>query len=120
LSRDVLSKQQPWIFIFQGAHLRGHVMGLTLSRKKGKKLVLSVVEEEKVIKYIMGITELKIKVAEATQMRKSPFKEGIPGPGWLRWFRKRHSEIHSVLHKAWMQGGQRNCVPSRLQVFMKT
>jgi hypothetical protein len=37
--------------------------------------------------------ELKIKVAEATRLRKTPFKEGIPGAGWLRWFRKRHSKI---------------------------
>jgi hypothetical protein len=82
--------------------LHGHVMGLTLSRKRGKKPVLSVVEEEKVVKYIMGmaryghpisITELKIKVVEATQMQQTPFKEGIPGAGWLRWFQKRHPKI---------------------------
>jgi hypothetical protein len=73
--------------------LRGHVMGLTLSRKRDRKPVLSPTEEDKVVKYIMGmtryghpinITELKIKVAEATQLREIPFKDGIPGAGWLR------------------------------------
>jgi hypothetical protein len=63
--------------------LRGHVMDLILSRKRGRKPVLSVGEEEKVVKYIMGmaryghlisITELKIKVAEATQLWQTPFK----------------------------------------------
>jgi hypothetical protein len=33
--------------------LRGHVMGLTLFRKKGRKPVLSIDEKEKVVKYIM-------------------------------------------------------------------
>ena len=70
-------------------------MGLTLFRKRGKKPVLSADEEDKIVKYIMGmaryghpinIMELKIKVAEATQLRKTPFKDGIPRAGWLRWF----------------------------------
>jgi hypothetical protein len=68
-------------------------MGLTLSRKRGRKPVLTAVEEDKVVKYIMGmakyghpirIIELKIKVAEATQMHETPFKDGIPGAGWVR------------------------------------
>jgi hypothetical protein len=82
--------------------LKSHVMKVTLSRKRRRKPVLSLVEEEKVVKYIMGmarygypinIMELKIKVAEATQLRETPFKDGIPGAGWLRWFQKRHPEI---------------------------
>jgi hypothetical protein len=85
--------------------LKSHVMGLTMSRKRGKKPVLSVVEEEKVVRYILGmakyghpinITELKIKVVEATQLQETPFKNGILGAGWLRWFRKRHPKI--LLH----------------------
>jgi hypothetical protein len=75
--------------------LRGHVMGLTLSRKRVKKPVLIAVKEDKVVKYIIGmaiyrhpinIMELKIKMVEATQMCENPFKDGIPGVGWIRWF----------------------------------
>jgi hypothetical protein len=82
--------------------LRNHVMGLSLSRKKRRRPVLSKVEEEKVVQYILGmaryghpinITELKIKVAEATQLHDTPFKDGIPRAGWVRWFRKCHPEI---------------------------
>jgi hypothetical protein len=63
-------------------------MGLTLSRKRGRKLVLTAVEDDKVVKYIMAmakyghpisITELKIEVAEATQMRETPLQ------GWDSW-----------------------------------
>jgi hypothetical protein len=28
----------------------------------------------------ISLTELEIKVAEATQLRDTPFKDGIPGP----------------------------------------
>ena len=82
--------------------LRGHVMGLTLSCKKRRKSMLTALEEDKVVKYIMGmvkyghpisIIELKIKVAEATQMRETPFKDEIPRAGWVRWFCKRHPKI---------------------------
>jgi hypothetical protein len=82
--------------------LRNHVMGITLSRKCGRKPVLLVTEEDKVVQYLYGmaryghpmtLTKLKIKVAEATQLRDTPFKDGIPRHGWLRWFRKRHPEL---------------------------
>jgi hypothetical protein len=84
-------------------------MGLSLSRKRGRKPVLSMVEEDKVVKYIMGmarydhpisITKLKIKVAEATQMRQTPFKEGIPGRGGFVGFKNGIPKFHSVLHRA--------------------
>jgi hypothetical protein len=57
------------------ATLRSHVMGLILSRKRGRKPVLSSTEEEKLVNYIYGmaryghplnLTELRIKVTEAT------------------------------------------------------
>jgi hypothetical protein len=82
--------------------LRSHVMGITLWRKCGRKPVLSAAEEGKLVNYIHGmaryghplnLTELKIKVAEATQLRATPFTDGIPGCGWLRWFRNRHPEL---------------------------
>lgn len=36
---------------------------------------------------------LRMKVAEICQGRDTPFTEGIPGRGWLRWWRKRHPEL---------------------------
>ena len=39
------------------------------------------------------IMELRRKVAEITQDRWTPFKDGIPGCGWLRWFQNRHPEL---------------------------
>jgi hypothetical protein len=53
-------------------------------------LIFTLVEEEKVAKYIMGmaryghsinITVLKVEVVEATQLRETPFKDEILGVG---------------------------------------
>jgi hypothetical protein len=38
--------------------LRYHVMEQTLSRKRGRKHVLSTVEEKKLVKYIMGMAKV--------------------------------------------------------------
>jgi hypothetical protein len=106
--------------------LRNHVMGLSLTRKRGRKPVLSRTEEEKVVQYIMGmaryghpinITELKIKVAEATQLRETPFKDGIPRAGWVRWFRKRHPEISLRMSQGLDSGRARGLCPENVSSF---
>jgi hypothetical protein len=72
--------------------VRSHVMGITLSRKRGRKPILSATEEEKGVQYLHGmakyghpmtLTELKIKVAEANQLHDTLFKDGILRLGWL-------------------------------------
>jgi hypothetical protein len=106
--------------------LRSHVMGLTISRKRGRKPVLSTTEEEKLVNYIHGmaryghplnLTELKIKVVEATQLRDIPFTDGIPGPGWLRWFRKRHPELLLRLSQGLDAGRARGLCPENVSTF---
>ena len=76
--------------------MRNYLMDITLSRKRGRKPVLTPTEEEKVVKYIhsmarlgypVSLTELRIKVAEATQLYQTPFTDGILERRWLRWFR---------------------------------
>jgi hypothetical protein len=66
--------------------LHSHVLGLTLSRKQGRKPVLIAKEEEKGVNYVhsmarlghrISLTELRIQVAEATQLRQTPFTDGI-------------------------------------------
>jgi hypothetical protein len=41
----------------------------------------------------LTISQLKLKVALLTEGRDTPFTDGIPGPGWLQWFRIRHPEL---------------------------
>jgi hypothetical protein len=106
--------------------LRSHVMGITLSRKRGRKPVLSATEEEKVVQYIhgmaryghpMSLTKLKIKVAEATQLRDTPFKDGIHGLGWLHWFRKRHPEHYLRMSQGLDVGRVQGLCPENVTTF---
>ena len=41
----------------------------------------------------LNTTQLRAKVAELTQTRVTPFKDGIPGKLWLKWFKNRHPNL---------------------------
>jgi hypothetical protein len=41
----------------------------------------------------MTIGLLRLKVAQICQDRPNPFNHGIPGQGWLRWFKIRHPKL---------------------------
>jgi len=53
----------------------------------------------------LTIGQLKEKVATITQTRVTPFKDGIPGEGWVRCFKRRHPEL--VLRKSQTLEGNR-------------
>ena len=76
--------------------------GVRMSRKKGPPSVLSPAEEEELVTYLMEMcdrgygltpTALRMKVYEITQSRWTPFRNGIPGNGWMRWWKRRHPEL---------------------------
>jgi hypothetical protein len=63
---------------------------------------LSAREEAELVEYILKMQDLgwpmttgllRLKVAQICQDRPHPFTHGIPGQGWLRWFRRRHPEL---------------------------
>jgi hypothetical protein len=81
---------------------RAHLAGIVLSRKRSAATVLSKVEEEQLVQYVIAIQDLgfpltilqlKLKVAMMTQGRETPFTNGVPGTGWVRWFKRRHPEL---------------------------
>jgi hypothetical protein len=64
--------------------------------------VLSVEEEASIVNWVrqtladgwpVGIKQLKMKVAEVTKGRPTPFTKGIPGSSWLRLFKNRHPDL---------------------------
>jgi hypothetical protein len=82
--------------------LRGHLMGTTRSRKRGKKPVMTDEEEAALVRYIedmcdyahpLNTTQLILKAAQLTQHWDTPFTNDIPRRGWLKWFRKRHPQL---------------------------
>jgi hypothetical protein len=79
-----------------------HLAGTVLSRKRGAAPILIEAEEQQLVQYVIAMQELgfpltilqlRLKVAMMTQGRDTPFTNGIPGPGWLRWFKRRHLEL---------------------------
>ena len=41
----------------------------------------------------LSMEDLRLKVALITQERVTPFRDGIPGDSWVRWFKKRHPDL---------------------------
>ena len=89
-------------FGIPASSLRDHVYGTVRQRKRGRAGVLTAKEESDLVTWMLSmqdhahpisVQELRIKVAEITQERWTPFTEGIPGRGWMRWFRRRHPEL---------------------------
>jgi hypothetical protein len=73
-----------------------------MKRKRGRQGVLINVEESSLEQYLLQMQELgypltigqlRLKVAEMVETRHNPFRNGIPGVGWLRWFRRRHPNL---------------------------
>jgi hypothetical protein len=71
--------------------LLDHLISKTTSRKCGPLRVLSADEEAAIFEWVFGMQEwgmtfslhrLKLKVVELTQIRATPFKNGIPGTSW--------------------------------------
>ena len=83
-------------------------------------------EESALVKWILEmqehahpvlIFELRRKVAEITQERWTPFKDGIPRRGWLRWFRNRHPELTLRSAQGLEEGRARGLNPSSVSSF---
>ncbi len=82
--------------------LSDHMTGRITKRKYGPQGVLSQEEEASVVEWVretladgwpVGIKQLKMKVAEVTKGRPTPFTKGIPGSSWLRLFKNRHPDL---------------------------
>jgi hypothetical protein len=64
--------------------------------------VLSLEEEDELVKYLIQMCDrgyglnpiaLRMKVYEITQSMWTPFQNGIPGNGWMRWWKRRHPDL---------------------------
>ena len=101
--------------------LRDHFHGSTLKRKRGRQGVLIVEEESALVRWMLdmqdhahpvSVLELRRKVAEMTQEHWTPFKDGIPRRGWLRWFCNRHPDLTLRSPQGLEEGRVRGLNPS--------
>jgi hypothetical protein len=82
--------------------LSDHLHGRILGRKRDLPTVLQPEEENALTTYMAKIQEyghllsmqqLRLRVAAITQERVTPFRGGLPGDSWVRWFKKRHPHL---------------------------
>ena len=76
--------------------------GVRTSRKRRPPTILTPSEEKQLVDYCIRMYEmgqgltpsaLKLKVYDITKSRATPFRDGIPGLGWMRWWKHRHPEL---------------------------
>jgi hypothetical protein len=82
--------------------VREHCYGIRTSRIRGARGVLTPEEEAQLGDWLVRMAEaghdlsptaLKMKVSEITMTRPTPFRNGIPGGGWMRGWRRRHPKL---------------------------
>jgi hypothetical protein len=82
--------------------VRDHYTGKTRGRKRGPAGILTTKEEEDLKLYLLKLhnlghpltrNQVKLTMARVTQSRPTPFKNGILGNRWMRWFLNRNPEL---------------------------
>ena len=107
--------------------LRNHLWGTTSGRHRGIRPTLKQDEERKLVEFIFKMqeigypltpTDLRVKVAQATQARQTPWSaSGLLGSGWLRSFRRRHPEISLRKSQELAVARARNMCPAAVASF---
>ena len=106
--------------------LRGHIYGTTLQRRRGKVGVLTDEEEKTLAQHLVDIQDLgfpltigqlREKVSILTQSRHTPFKNGVPGPGWVKCFKWRHPELSIRKAQSLEQKRAKNLCPAAVASF---
>ena len=85
--------------------LRDNMSGKTKSRNMNPSPILTKEEQSFLhfmkdmveLEHPLNTSQLKAKVATMTQSRMTPFKNGVLGHSWLKWFRLRN--LHFVLRQ---------------------
>jgi hypothetical protein len=92
--------------------LEDWLYGRTRSRRRGKEGTLTAEEERLIMDWIcrhrdlgwpLTNLDLRLKVCEITQTKPTLFKNGIPGTGWLRWWKRRHPKLSLRVPQGWIQ-----------------
>ena len=67
--------------------------------------------------YPLSMDQLRLKVAEMVQYRVTPFRDGIPGNGWIKWFKKQHPNLTLLLSKGLEFSRARGLCPENVRSF---
>jgi hypothetical protein len=105
-----------------------HLYGRILGRKRRPPIVLKQEEETTLTTYItkmqeyghpLSMQQLRLKVATITHERITPFRKGIPGDSWIRWFKIRHPELTLKTSQGLEFARARGLCPENVASFYK-
>ena len=108
--------------------LSDRLSGRSLSGKRGPPSVLSAEEEKMLEDYMiqmadlghpLSLEQLRLKVALLTQERPMPFTNGVPGPAWVRWFKKRHPALSLWQSQGLDVARAKGLCPENVETFYK-
>ena len=108
--------------------LSDRLSGRSLSGKRGLPSILSGQEEKMLEEYMIQMADLEhplsmeqlyLKVALLTQERPTPFTNGIPGPTWVQWFKKRHPALALRQSQGLDVVRAKGLCPENLETFYK-
>ena len=89
--------------------VRDWCYGIWRSRKRGPLAVLNPEEKQLLVDYLLAMcdlgygmtpTALRLMVCEITKDRWTPFRNGIPSKGWMKWWHQRHPELTTRVAQA--------------------
>ena len=67
--------------------------------------------------YPLSMDQLRLKVAEMVHCRVTPFRDGIPRNGWIKWFKKRHPNLTLRLSEGLEFSWARGLCPKNVRSF---
>lgn len=102
------------IYVIPTTFLQDLVLWKTIRRRCGKLGLLTSEEETKLINWILKIQRLSHPINESTSFESGcdhpgpqhPLRKilGIPGPGWVKWFKTRNPDLTFRIPQGLEQG----------------
>jgi hypothetical protein len=67
----------------------------------------------------LTLLQLCLLVARIIQTRYTPYRDGIPGRGWMKWFRRRHPDLTLRMPQGLEYARTKGLCPESVQSFYK-
>ena len=69
--------------------------------------------------HLLSMEQLRLKVALLTQERPTPFTNGVQGPAWVWWFKKRHPALSLQQSQGLDVARAKGLCPENVETFYK-
>ena len=106
--------------------VRDWCYGIRRSYKRGLPTIWNSEEEQLLVDYVLAMCDLgygltaialRLKVYEITKDRWTPFRNGIPAKGWMKWWRQRHPKLTIQVAQALDSASARDLIAENTGIF---